>query len=173
MNTKTGFFTKYSTTLLISSHYVKAKNTLGLDIVIEYYVHSKLMNVIELSYLLGAVGMECLKSYLSGYFQAKNKSADLGSFAKALQALFEDILMPYQQSKLDFISIRDKIVHTGRFPPNVNPVEDYRKLINLYERVILTILGYRGKPYLNTTKRYQRSMSTAYTLRLGTSREIY
>lgn len=152
---------------------MKAKNTLGLDIVIEYYVHSKLMNVIELSYLLGAVGMECLKSYLSGYFQAKNKSADLGSFAKALQALFEDILMPYQQSKLDFISIRDKIVHTGRFPPNVNPVEDYRKLINLYERVILTILGYRGKPYLNTTKRYQRSMSTAYTLRLGTSREIY
>lgn len=139
-------------------NYIEAKSSLGLDIVIEYYVHSKLTKIIELRYLLATIGMECLKSHLSSYFQSKNKSADLGSFRKALKALFEDISMPYEQDELEFIDLRNYIVHTGRFPSNVNSVEKWLELINLYDRVVLTILGYRGKPYLNIAKGYAKEL---------------
>jgi hypothetical protein len=66
--------------------------------------------------------------------------------------------MPYEQDELEFIDLRNYIVHTGRFPSNVNSVEKWLELINLYDRVVLTILGYRGKPYLNIAKGYAKEL---------------
>jgi len=137
-------------------NYVKAKNELGMDIVIEYYVHSKSARILEIKYLIACIGMECLKSYLSGYFAARNKNPDLRFFRGSLESLFQELSMPYRSSELDFIDIRGEIVHTGRFPTNIDSVEEYYKLLNLYERTVLTVLGYRGKPYLNAAKRYTK-----------------
>jgi hypothetical protein len=139
-------------------NYIRLKDALGMNIVMEYFVHSRLMNLFEIKYLIAAIGMECLKSYLSDYFADKCKAADLKSFRSSLRELFGDISMSYQQSELDFIEVRDKIVHTGRFPPNVDSVEEYQKLLNLCDRTALTILGYQGKPYLNSTKRYAKEL---------------
>jgi len=136
--------------------YVQLKDSLGFNIVIEYYIHSKSTRILELEYLIATIGMDCLCSYLSDYFKAKNKKADLGTFRKKLESLYEDISMPYAPNELGFIKIRDKIVHTGRFPSGTNRIDEYQKFINLYDRTILTALGYRGKPYLNITKRYTK-----------------
>jgi len=136
--------------------YFQAKNALGMNMVVEYYVHSKLANILELKYLIGAIGMECLASYLSDYFKSKNKAADLRTFRSSLEELFQDISMPHQRSELNFIDIRNKIVHTGRFPPDIDPIDEYQNFVNLYDRTVLTILGYRGRPYLNATKRYAK-----------------
>jgi len=137
-------------------NYIRLKDALGMNIVMEYFVHSRLMNLFEIKYLIAAIGMECLKSHLPDYFAAKCKTVDVTSFRSSLRELFRDIPMPYQQSELDFIEVRDKIVHTGKFPPNVECVEEYQKLLNLCDRTTLTVLGYRGKPYLNSTKGYTK-----------------
>ena len=61
-------------------------------------------------------------------FRARGKSADLSTFKSALIELYSDIGMPYDRSELDFISIRDKIVHTGRFPPGYQPSSRIQKV---------------------------------------------
>ncbi|MBI2184980.1 MAG: hypothetical protein HYU39_08495 [Thaumarchaeota archaeon] len=139
-------------------NYLTAKDNLGLNIVIEYYIHSKVARLLELKYLIASIGMECLKSHVPQYISTKGKKADVSTFRKSLEVLFDEHSMPYQPSELDFIGIRDKIIHTGRFPPGTNIIDEYRSLINLYDRAILTILAYRGKPYLNCTKKYAREL---------------
>jgi hypothetical protein len=136
--------------------YRQVKNTLGMNIVIEYFVHSRSATNFTLRYLLGAIGMECLKSYLPSYFKSKNKVANLKNFRSSLEELLKHISMPYQQSELDFIHIRDKIIHTGKFPPKISILEEYRKFVNFCDRTVLTILGYRSKPYLNIAKKYAK-----------------
>ncbi|MDO8870763.1 MAG: hypothetical protein Q7V10_08460 [Methanobacteriaceae archaeon] len=58
----------------------------------------------------------------------------------------------------DFIQIRNKIAHTGKFPKIINSSGNERnieinnelnRLIYLLDRIILTILGYKGEPFLN------------------------
>jgi len=143
------------------SNYVQVKDSLGMNIVIEHYIYSKSVRIIELKYLIAAIGMECLISHLSDYFQVTKITADLSSLRNGLKALLEHFDIPYEQSDLDFIGIRDKIVHTGRFPPGLSPSQELEKLdnlYNLYDRTILTILGYRGKPYLNTAKKFTKEL---------------
>ena len=60
----------------------------------------------------------------------------------------------YTEEELDFIKIRDKIVHTGKFPKNKSPLEEYHNVINFIDRIILKILGYTGE-YLNIKNHYK------------------
>lgn len=138
--------------------YTTMKSCLGLNIVVEYYIHSKSARLMELKYLIACIGMECLNSHLSDYFKIQNKQVDLSTFRKNLNLFFNDISMSFTSDELDFIDIRDKIVHTGRFPSKTNYLDEYRKLINLFDRTILTILGYLGKPYLNVRKNYTKEL---------------
>jgi hypothetical protein len=62
----------------------------------------------------------------------------------------------HEDHELDFILTRDKIVHTGRFPSGADRSSETMKLSNLLDRIMLTILGYKGKFYLNCANRYAR-----------------
>ena len=139
-------------------NHVRLKNLLGMNIVMGYFVHARLTEMPEIKYLIAVTGMECLKSYLRDYFAAKGKTVNLNGFRTSLEEFFSDISMPFQSSELDFICIRNKIVHKGRFPPDIDRIEEYQKLLNLCDRTVLTTLGYRGKPYLDCAKGYAREL---------------
>jgi hypothetical protein len=75
-----------------------------------------------------------------------------------MKELLSHFKVVYDESELDFIGTRDKIVHTGRFPTGVVPWPATMSLQNLMDRTVLTILGYRGKAYLNCAKRYEKEI---------------
>jgi len=127
-------------------NYLQTKGSLGLDVVIEYLVHSKSSMLLEVKYLIGIIGMECLTSHFLSYsrtkrgatqftepytilnalyrFLTKSKLPDRKTFRTYLEALFKDISMPYEPSDLDFIKIRGPLVHTGRFPNGKDPLKN-------------------------------------------------
>lgn len=58
----------------------------------------------------------------------------------------------------DFITIRNKIAHTGKTPKKINSsgserdisiTEEFNRLNHLLDRIILTVLGYKHKPFIN------------------------
>lgn len=130
----------------------KYKEKLGLNVVIEYYITSRIVRPLEAGYLLGAVTFECIESYLSAYFRERNEERDLSTFKSKTRALFDEFGITYSEDELDFVRIRDGIVHSGRFPKGKNSLEEYYKLINLLDRTLLTLLGYKGNPYSNIAR---------------------
>ena len=131
------------------SNYRVFKEDLGLNAVIRFFVSSKsIREMLEVKYLIALTSLECLTSYLSSYFKKKEKKVDLGSFKKRLIALFREFSIAYTEDELDFIKTRNTIIHTGKFPVEKSPLEEYHKVINLIDRIILKILGYRGR-YVN------------------------
>lgn len=48
---------------------------------------------------------------------------------------------------------RNSLTHEGRFPATSDKIMSTMELRNLMDRFVLTILGYRGKPYYNVIKR--------------------
>jgi len=138
--------------------YRALKKELGLEKVIDYYLYSKLLSILQIKYLLAVIAFECLTSYLPNYFKAHQKKADLSSFKKKVKSCFDEFRITYDECELRFVNIRDKIVHTGDFPLNTNELHEYACLINLLDRTILTILGYKGHKYLNKAKRYSEEI---------------
>lgn len=62
----------------------------------------------------------------------------------------------YDPKELNFVELRDKIVHTGRFPSKIDQLISWHALSSILDRTLLTIIGYKGKPYLNASKGYAR-----------------
>jgi hypothetical protein len=165
---------------LESAHpvYRKLSHDLGLDVVIEYYLQMKLASLLELKYLIGVVGIECLLSYVPSYFSKIGKwrkgsslvdkimsrilrRPGRRSLGNKIMALLNHFSITYNASDLQFIRIRNKLVHTGHFPPGLQYHTDpYLQLVNFLDRILLTILGYKGGYYLNRLKGYQREALT-------------
>lgn len=156
-------------------HYRKLKQDLGLSIVLEYYLQAKLTPLPELKYLVGVVGIECMLSYVPSYFAKIGKWRTGSGFKdwivskicrrpgrrslrRKMIAILEHFSIPHEQSDLRFIKIRNAIVHTGRFPKSVTGIDAYSSLINFLDRVLLRILGYQGKYYLNRLHHFQREL---------------
>ncbi len=78
------------------------------------------------------------KSFASGSYN------QIGSLRTSLQEMFKTYSVPYEDlfPELEFIKIRDKIVHEGF--GGVDVAIELRKLSNLVVRVFLAILGYQG-----------------------------
>ena len=129
--------------------FTEHKDELGLEIVIEYYVSSRRRLIAEIRFLLGAITFECIESYLSSYFGSRCIVKDLSSFKSKTIALLDEFGVSYNEDELRIKDTRDKIVHTGRFPSGKNPIEEYTKIINLLDRTLLTILGYKNNMYYN------------------------
>lgn len=138
------------------NNYLKFKDSLGFYAVIDYYVSSKsIKDLLEIKYLVAVTLLDCLTSYLSDYFKEKNKQEDLSTFKNRVVSILKEFNIQYKEQELDFIKTRDKIIHTGRFPANKSPLEEYHKLINFIDRILLKILGYNGS-YLNIANRYKK-----------------
>lgn len=135
--------------------YKNLKTELGLNIVIGYLVIANQVRYPEVELLLNSVAAQCLLSHLSTQ-PATTENAS--SFKSGMKALLDHFGVVYIESELDFILTRNKIVHTGRFPAETVPHEATMKLHNLMDRTILTILGYRGKHYLNHANHCEREV---------------
>ena len=85
------------------------------------------------------------KSFASGSYN------QIGSLRTSLQEMFKTYSVPYEDlfPELEFIKIRDKIVHEGF--GGVDVALELRKLSNLVVRVFLAILGYQGN-YMESIK---------------------
>ncbi|GEM_PF-5971687 len=68
-------------------------------------------------------------------------------------ALLDEFHVPSEEGELQYTKIRARIVHTGDFPKGINPLPETLKLTNLVDRIMLTILGYRGV-YLDAANGY-------------------
>lgn len=60
-------------------------------------------------------------------------------------------------------SLRNKIVHNGKFPEELNsrvitPYVEYTRLIYFVDRILLSILGYKGKSFLNKHDEYKEEI---------------
>jgi len=140
----------------VYTNYKNLKEKLGLYAVIEYYVCSKsINNLLEIKYLIAVTSLDCVTSYLSDYFKEKEENVDLSTFKNRLIAILKEFKIDYVEAELDFIKTRDKIVHTGKFPKNKSSLDEYHKLINFIDRIILKILGYTGD-YLNIENQYKK-----------------
>jgi hypothetical protein len=137
-------------------NFIKYKSKLGLNTVIEYAVTSRIFQPLELAYLLGATTLECLESYLPRFLN-KPKIKDW-CFRNKTKELCNTFGIKYS-SDLGFIKIRNSVVHTGRFPKNVDKVKSYYKLINFIDRILLNILGYKGQLYVNVLNKTKEQLS--------------
>jgi hypothetical protein len=138
--------------------YNNLKTDLGLNVVLEFVVVANQGRYPEVEFLLNSVAAECLLSHLSVYFKKIGKEGDMRSFKSKMKELLNYFGVVYTESELDFIRTRDEIVHTGRFPTGMDRHEATMKFRNLLHRTMLTILGYRGKYYLNQASHYEREV---------------
>ncbi|MEG5040188.1 MULTISPECIES: hypothetical protein [unclassified Microcoleus] len=85
------------------------------------------------------------KSFASGSYN------QIGDLRTSIEEMFKTYSVPYEDlfPKLEFIKIRDKIVHEGF--GGVDVALELRKLSNLVVRVFLAILGYQGN-YMESIK---------------------
>jgi hypothetical protein len=153
--------------------YRKLKQDLGLSFVLEYYTQTKLAPLPELQYLVAVVGIECLLSYVPSYLAKIGKwgkgsglkdwvvskitrRPGRRSLRRKMIAILEHFSIPYEKSDLRFIKTRNTIVHTGRFPKSVTGHDASNTLIHFLDRVLLRILGYQDKFYLNRLNHFER-----------------
>ena len=112
--------------------------------------------LLETKYLLAAIAFECLTSYLPAYFKKKGSKFDVSKFKKKIIAVMDWFKVSYDPKELNFVELRDKIVHTGRFPSKIDQLISWHALSSILDRTLLIIIGYKGKPYLNASKGYAR-----------------
>ncbi len=148
------------------------KKSLGLGGVIEYYAHAKQLNYLTTKFLIASVALECLHSYArqhfgqTGEWRRQNRfwcfisRGLLGrkvSFPRQFVRLLRHFNVKYEAEELTRLyKIRNKIVHEGVLPAKIDGLNEYRRLINFTDRILLTILGYEGKQFLNCARSYAR-----------------
>ena len=151
--------------------YRELKVDFGLDIVIEYYLQAKAAEIIEVMYLAAVVGLERLASFIQPYLSKRGKwkkwdsllarilrrSTDI-TLRRKVKALLSHFGVPYSSKDLKFIVMRNSIVHTGQFPSKTNGSDAFDALIGFFDRILLRILGYQGKYYINRLNSFQREI---------------
>jgi hypothetical protein len=123
----------------------KRKNPLRLPYVIELFITSKIYTPIELQYLLSTTSLECLEYHFRNW-QSLRKIDPLNDKTERLLNHFN---VPHNNTEVQINTIRNSIVHEGRFPTNVDGFKSLMELRNLLDRTLLVILGYKNKPYYN------------------------
>lgn len=136
---------------LESTHsiYKNFKAPLRLPYVIELFTTSKIYSPMELQYLLTTTTLECLEYHFRNW-QSLPKLEELN---KKTERLLKHFNVPHKKIEAKINLIRNSIVHEGQFPSKVDGFKALMNLRNLLNRLLLVILGYRGKPYHNVVLR--------------------
>jgi len=129
-------------------HYRANKSALALPYVIEFFNSAKIYNIMQTSFLMNCVALECLYHH---YHQFKALSPTK-SLAKKIEQVCSNEGILYDQDDLDLSKSRNCIAHEGDFPSGINSYQEKNRLENLLDRMILTILGYKGNNYYNVFK---------------------
>jgi hypothetical protein len=131
-------------------NYVTLRDDLGLPYFIEFFTTSKMYSPLEVEYLLSTTAFECLE----GYFRnSRSLHATPGGLRGKIKRMCNAFAFAITTSELNsYRDCRNSIVHEGKFPATVDKFLATMELRNLMDRFILTILGYRNKPYYNVIK---------------------
>ena len=82
------------------------------------------------------------------------------TFQEKLISIIKMFNVKYSSEDLELINLRNKIAHTGQFPKKYNnsriivPNDELNRLIYLLDRILLSILDYKNKPFLNIFNKY-------------------
>ena len=82
------------------------------------------------------------------------------TFNDKLTTLIKKFNVEYNTKDLELINLRNKIVHYGKFPEEfksrkIDPHEEETRLIYFLDRILLSILDYKNKPFLNIFNQYK------------------
>lgn len=132
-------------------NYVTLRVSLGLPYFTEFYTTSKMYSPLEVEYILATTAFECLESYFRGWQGLPEASGGLKGKITRMCNHFgftatDAELEPYRLC-------RNSLTHEGKFPAGSDSIASIMELRNLIDRFVLTILGYRNKPYYNVVKR--------------------
>lgn len=118
-------------------------NNRGLGSALRWYVEAFSSDTISVQFLLLCTCLETLKKH--------HNPNSKGTFKSRLKEVLEFYKVPYGDlfPSLEFIEIRNKIIHEGFGGSDV--FRELRKLGNLVVRIILSILEYRGN-YIESRK---------------------
>ena len=136
---------------------------------------AKLAQLPEIKYLLGIVAIECLLSHarscFAGIDRRENRPWSLRclvqkmlrrhqrkNLRERMPTLLDHLAIPNMKNDLTFIKMRGSLVHAGRFPRSVKSIVACDTLIHFLDRILLGILGYEGKYYLNRVNAFQREL---------------
>ncbi len=135
-------------------NYVDLKDNLGLSYFVEFFTTSKIYSPLEVEYLLSTTAFECLEGYFRRWKSLSRISFKEGGLKEKIRRMCRNFSFSVTESELEtYPSCRNSIAHEGKFPATVDKVISLMELRNLMDRFILTILGYRNKPYYNVVKR--------------------
>ena len=71
-----------------------------------------------------------------------------------LRALLQHHRIAFQEDELEFTQTRARLVHTGRFRDYEEAMNEYQRLTNFLNRILLSLLGCHGLLYFNVARGY-------------------
>jgi hypothetical protein len=150
----------------VYDRFILQSEAYNLKVLIELHHLSRTARFVEVKFLLACILMESLK-----YHYAKNvkkfkqnkdeffldSKGNKLSFRKLLEMLGAALNLKIDTS---FIDLRDKIIHQGIIgDESIDLQDEWEKLINQINKIILKILDYSGR-YYNIEKRFAIEMLT-------------
>ena len=111
----------------------------------------------KLNILLATTAFECLESYYRTWRSLLEASGGLKGKIDRLCRAFGFTVTPTELES--YRVCRNNITHEGKFPASVDKLITTMELRNLMDRFLLTMLGYKNKPYWNVVKNAKDSVA--------------
>jgi hypothetical protein len=153
-------------------HYQDLKKRLRLDLALEYCVLVKSVAYLDIKFVTTFIALESLLTRLRNHFPRRKPRYGRLMLAKAERVLFffrrrrhRSVVLARLQRALknyglndlrgvsidsppdgtpNYAQIRNRLVHGGTFPKNIDPLRVTYSLLDAYQRLLLAILNYRG-----------------------------
>jgi hypothetical protein len=135
--------------------YRQWKARLKINQVIEYQLLAKQESVSDVAVLFASVAMESLKHHYKKWKRLPRKNPATKrkwTFEEILRMCFADFGM--RRKNFGFIKLRNQVVHSGQLTGSFrkSSLPHYLKLLNIIDRLVLKMLGYKGT-YINVVTR--------------------
>jgi hypothetical protein len=128
--------------------YLQKREKYNLPVAIGYYLASKSESEWNTRFILACTAMETLKANF-----AKHGNHG-GSFRELVEKMLSELGVVYTSQDLNFIKLRDKVVHTGTLGKSFRETwGPYASLISLLDKAFLKILRYEGQ-HLDYSKQW-------------------
>jgi hypothetical protein len=160
--------------------YQNLMGRLKLGFALDHCIMAKIAPVVDIGFITAFVGLESLLERLQNQLPLGTKRR---GWRKIVARIFrhgrnEFVVLSRLSSALKYYNlsdhgevsqcvrgdsmpnyetVRNRLVHSGRFPKNVDPVSSYVSLIDVYQRLLLAILNYRGH-YIDRSRDFERHM---------------
>jgi len=152
-------------------HYQTLKKKLRLDLALEYCIMAKSATYLDIKFVVIFIALESLLTRLQNHIPRKETGWIETFFTRLKRAWTflgkekpQSLVLVRLQKALEYYSLNDRsgvsaaspsngspnyakirnwLVHGGKFPKNVNPLQVTYSALDTYQRLLLAILGYR------------------------------